>query len=81
MTTKVTVKATPKFGDSVFMGFVTNGEGKVLPKQAMNPFDKVQAIYEGSRYLKSGQPVFSVRLASGDAVDIVSYKNAWKAVR
>lgn len=71
----------PKAGDSVFMGFVTNGEGRILAKQAVNPFDKVQAIYEGSRKLKSGQPVYSVRLTSGDLVDVVHDRNKWKVIR
>lgn len=71
----------PQAGDSVFIGFVSNGEGRVLPKQAVNPFDKVQAIYEGTTKTKLGQIVHSVRLTSGDAVGVVRYKNLWKAVR
>lgn len=75
------VEVTPAVGDSVFMGFVSNGEGRILPKQALNPFDKVQAIYEGTSKTKLGDTIYSVRLASGDAVSVVKYKNMWKAVR
>lgn len=71
----------PVLGDSVFVGFVTNGEGRMLTKQAASPFDKVSAVYSHTRKLKDGSAVHSVKLTSGDSVDVLPYKNYWKAIR
>lgn len=71
--TKFSTK-TPEAGDVVFIA---------LRKRPVNPgyTDVVKAIYGGSYHTAAGQPVYSVLLNSGDAVDVVAYKNGWKAFR
>lgn len=75
----------PQVGQSVFVPFVTktNEEtGKVerLDGCSVIPFDKIDAVYSDTDRTKTGKPVFSVRLKSGDAVRIIDKDDKWQAV-
>lgn len=75
-----TLKA-PVIGDSVFVGFVTNGDGKMIKGGALHPFDKVDAVYSDTSKDKRGNTLHTVRLASGDMVSVTGTgKNYWQAV-
>jgi len=71
----------PKIGDSVHFGFVTDGNGKRIKGGSEIPFDKISALYSEKGTGNNGNPVYTVRVASGDAVKITSVgKSAWEAV-
>lgn len=76
---------TPKIGQSVFIPFVTGvneATGKVekLMGAAVIPFDFIDAVYAETDKSKSGKPVYSVRVKSGDAVRIIEKNERWEAV-
>lgn len=73
------VKA-PVIGQSVFVPFVTDGEGVKVKGAALVPFDKIDAVYSDVEYSSSGKRVYSVRLKSGDAVKIMQKDDKWCAV-
>lgn len=70
----------PKVGDSVFIPFVTNGDGERLSGCSLQPFDKIDAVYAETDYNRLGQPIYSVRVKSGDALRIIRNAEKWKAV-
>lgn len=74
-------KREPKLGESVFIGFKTDGNGKRTKGAAEIPFDKVVAIYAERESNKDNKPVYNVQVSSGDVVKIMnSGKSAWQAV-
>lgn len=74
-------KREPKLGESVFIGFTTDGNGKRTKGAAEYPFDKVVAIYAERESSKDNKPVYNVQVASGDVVKIMNTgKSAWQAV-
>lgn len=82
MTTTTNLLKTPRIGDSVFIGFATNGDGKMVKGGAEIPFDKVAAIYAETSTTKDGKTMHHVRTASGDAVAVIGCsKNYWHAVK
>lgn len=76
----MTQQNAPVIGQSVFVPFVTDGEGQKVKGAALVPFDKIDAVYSDVEYSTSGKRVFSVRLASGDAVKIMQKDEKWQAV-
>lgn len=75
----------PKIGQSVFVPFVTatneeTGQVEYLKGSSLVPFDKIEAVYSETEKSKSGKPVYSVRLKSGDAVRIMEKDEKWQAV-
>jgi len=70
----------PKIGHSVFVPFVTDGDGNRVKGGAVEPFDKVQAVYGETERSQSGDTVYSVRLESGDAVKIIKRDRYWQSV-
>lgn len=74
-------KREPKLGESVFIGFTTDGNGKRTKGAALYPFDKVVAIYAERESNKDNKPVYNVQVASGDVLKIMNTgKSAWQAV-
>jgi hypothetical protein len=61
---------TPKLGHSVFIPFVTDGEGTKVKGAALIPFDKIVAVYD-SREQINGKTAYSVQVSSGDVVTVV----------
>lgn len=75
----------PKIGQSVFVPFVTatneeTAQVEYLKGASLVPFDKIDAVYSETEKSKSGKPVYSVRLKSGDAVRIMEKDEKWQAV-
>lgn len=78
---KTNTAKSPALNDSVFVGFISNGDGKVIKGGALEPFDHVQAVYSETTKNKRGQTVHQVRLWSGDFVNVIATdKNYWQAV-
>lgn len=76
---------TPKIGQSVFIPFVTafneaTNKLEKLQGAALLPFDKIDAVYSETERSKSGKPVYSVRVKSGDVVKIIDKADKWEAV-
>lgn len=71
----------PKVGDSVHIGFITDGNGKRIKKGALTPFDKIVAVYSDKETGKDGNPLYNVQVSSGDLVKVANTgKSAWEAV-
>lgn len=71
----------PKKGESAFIGFTTNGDGKRTKGGAEYPFDKITAIYAERETSRDGKPIFNVQVSSGDVVKVMNTgKSAWQAV-
>lgn len=49
MTTTTNLLKTPRIGDSVFIGFATNGDGKMVKGGAEIPFDKAAGTTPASQ--------------------------------
>jgi len=76
---------TPKIGQSVFIPFVTKtdeetGKAEKINGASLMPFDTIEAVYAETDRSKSGKPVYSVRVKSGDAVRIMERNEKWEAV-
>lgn len=71
---------TPKIGHSVFIGFVTDGEGQKVKGASLIPCDKVTQVYDHRETGNNGEPVYQVQVASGDVVLVVDKDNVWHAV-
>lgn len=77
---------SPKIGQSVFVPFITatdekTGKAEYLKGAALSPFDTIEAVYSETERSKSGKPVYSVRLKSGDVVSIMQKDDKWQAVK
>lgn len=86
-TQNTTVKTAPVVrepvkGQSVFISFNSDGNGKVDRRGALDNFDKIDAVYQGKEKTKSGKFLHRVRLTSGDSVLIEpgSKSAMWQAV-
>lgn len=76
---------TPLIGQSVFIPFVTTtdietGKTMKLKGAALIPFDTIEAIYAGTSKTQTGKNIYSVRVKSGDVVDIVDKDDKWQAI-
>lgn len=74
-----TVKA-PVVGQSVFIPFVTNGEGQRIKGASLQPFDVIDAVYSGREVGANGKPVYQVRVKSGDVVSVIDKDDKWNAI-
>lgn len=79
------VNTAPKVGQSVFIPFVTKldeltGKAEYIKGAALVPFDKIDAVYAETERSKSGKPVYTVRVNSGDVVRIIQRNEKWEAV-
>ncbi len=76
----MTKQRTPALGQSVFIPFVTDGEGIKVKGAALVPFDRIVAVYSDTELSQHGKKIFSVQVASGDAVKIIDKDDKWQAV-
>lgn len=70
----------PRIGNSVFVGFVTDGEGQRVKGASLMPWDKIEALYDHREASTNGKPVYQVRLNSGDVVKVIDKDDVWHAV-
>lgn len=70
---------TPKAGEKVTIGFTTNGNGRIT-KSRVTRTDTIVAVYSDQRKTDKGVDVFSVKLFSGDLVEVVRVNEGWTAI-
>ena len=80
MKKEIKSNVTPKVGDSVYIGFIT--ENGVFQKgKAMFTFDKIAAVYSETSNNKKGDLLYHVRVKSGDFLKVLmTSKGHWQAV-
>lgn len=70
----------PFIGESVYIPFVTDGEGNRVKSAALVPFDTVDAVYSEVEQSQHGKRVYGVRVKSGDSVKVIRKDKYLQAV-
>ena len=79
------VITAPKVGQSVFIPFATKtdeltGKAERIKGAALDPFDKIEAVYAETERSNHGKPIYNVRVKSGYVVKVVQRNEKWEAI-
>ncbi|QAX92094.1 hypothetical protein HOV06_gp004 [Salmonella phage 1-23] len=79
------VITAPVIGQSVFIPFVTKtdeltGKTERIKGAALDPFDKIDAVYAETERSNNGKPIYNVRVKSGDVVKVIQKDDKWQAI-